>query len=544
MNDYTKYQTYAKAVVSGEITACIYVRQSCQRYLDWFNRNDIEFRPDKVDRVVNFVSKLRHFTGRFAGKPFILQPWQQWIIANIFGFYHKSTDKRVIRTVYQELARKNGKSFFAAAIALYVFIAEGELNAEVEFVASTAKQAGICFQMASNLCESIDRHGKYFKRYRDQIKFPKTKSMLQLLSSDAGNQDGWNPSAFVCDELHAHSSSALWDVLVSGQGMRDNPLAIAITTAGFSKTSFCYQFRETAIDVLQGVKDDDSLFAAIYTLDADDDWTDGNVWVKANPNLDITVHQDYLQQQVKQAQNNSTLMNSVLTKNFNLWRSSVFTWIPDLYIKKAMQKIDRTAFKERTCIVGVDLAAVSDLTCVSYMFLPTEDDPKYYFFSDVYLPSDTIDESVNSELYKKWNKQGYLKLSDGNVTDYHQILEDILYYNEMYFISSCAYDSWNSTQWAIDATAAGLPLMPFSQAIGNFNRCTKEFERLIRSGQVVIEDNPITAWCFQNVAIKQDHNSNCKPIKGGNANQKIDIVIAMLQAVGRNLETPQFDMQI
>lgn len=406
----------------------------------------------------------------------------------------------------------------SAAIALYMMVAAGEANAECEFVASTAKQAGIAFNMATNLCESIDRKGKYFKRYRDTIKFPKTKSMMQVLSSEAGTQDGLNPSFFIADELHAHPSSALWDVLVSGQGMREEPLSMAVSTAGFNRASFCYQFREMAVDILSGIKEDDSLFACIYTLDKDDDYTDESVWVKANPNIDVTIQRDYLKQQVKQAQNNNALLLGIKTKNFNVWCDNVITWIPNIFIKKSMQKIDRTAFKERNCYIGVDLASVSDLTAVSYFFPPTKDDPKYYFFTDVYLPEEALNESPNAELYKQWNNAGYLKLCPGNVTDYSKILEDILLYNDLYLINSVAYDSWNAVQWAIAATAEGLPLMPFSQALGNFNRPTKEAERLIRSNQVVIEENPITTWCFQNIALKADYHENVKPVKGGNSN--------------------------
>lgn len=539
-----RYTQYANDVVSGKQIACKHIQLACSRYLNWLQRTDMYFDGTRADKVINFISHLKHFTGRFNGKPFLLEEWQKWIIYNIFGFYWVHNNKRVIRTVYWEIGRKNGKSQLAAAISLYMMVADGEANAEVEFVASTAKQAGIAFSMSTNLCESIDRKGKYFKRYRDTIKFPKTKSLIQVLSSDAGNQDGYNPSFFVADELHAHPNSALWDVLVSGQGMREEPLAMAVTTAGFNKSSFCYQFRETAIEVVSGLKTDDSLFACIFTLDKDDDYTDENVWIKANPNIDITVQRDYLKQQVQQAKNNNALLLGIITKNFNVWSDNVVTWIPSNYIKNAMQKIDRTKFKDRFCYIGVDLASVSDLTAISYLFPPTKDDPKYYFFTDVYLPEDTLNESPNTELYKQWNKQGYLRICDGNVTSYDDILQDILANNDLYLIQSIAYDSWNAVQWAIAATGEGLPLMPFSQALGNFNRPTKEFERLVRSGQMVIEESPITSWCFQNVALKADYHDNIKPVKGGNSNQKIDIVIAMLQALGRYIETPCYDMSI
>ena len=185
-----KYKDYAEAVISGEVVACKYIVLACKRFLSWFDKYD--FRVDKVDRVVNFISKLKHSTGEHNGKNFILQPYQVFIIANIFGFYHKETDERVVKYVYCELARKSGKTALAAAICLYMLVADGENGSEVELVANSAKQAKICFQMCSNYLQSIDKKGKYFKRYRDSIKFDYTKSLLQVLSSDAVRNDRYN----------------------------------------------------------------------------------------------------------------------------------------------------------------------------------------------------------------------------------------------------------------------------------------------------------------------------------------------------------------
>ena len=298
-----KYKDYAEAVISGKVVACKYIVLACKRFLSWFDKYD--FRVDKVDRVVNFISKLKHSTGEHNGKNFILQPYQVFIIANIFGFYHKETDERVVKYVYCELARKSGKTALAAAICLYMLVADGENGSEVELVANSAKQAKICFQMCSNYLQSIDKKGKYFKRYRDSIKFDYTKSLLQVLSSDADGNDGYNSYCFCLDEAHAMKDSALFDVMCSSQGMRKNPLGMIITTAGFNKFGFCYEYRQTCLDILHGLKENDSQFAAIFTLDEEDDWKDRSVWVKANPSLGITVKEKYLEQQVINATNNT-----------------------------------------------------------------------------------------------------------------------------------------------------------------------------------------------------------------------------------------------
>ena len=530
-----KYKEYAQQVVNGEITACLYIKQACKRYLEWFNKYD--FRPEKADRVVNFIKNLRHFTGKHNGKPFVLLPYQKWIIYNIFGFYYPNTNRRVINYCYMELARKQGKTALAAAICLYMLIADGENGSEVELVANSAKQAKICFDMSSNFLQSIDKKGKHFKRYRDNIKFDKTKSVLQVLSSDASGNDGYNSYCFVLDECHEQKDSKLWDVMCSSQGMRVNSLGIIITTAGFNKFGFCYGYRNTCLEILSGVKEDDSQFAAIFTLDAEDDWHDPKVWIKANPSLGHTVFESYLEQQVKKATNNSTLEVGTRTKNFNQWVSNSDIWLHNDLLLQYTQNLKLEDFKGEQCFIGVDLAAVSDLTALSFM-IPKND--KLYFITKYYLPNSALYDNSNAELYKEWKRKGYLTITDGNVTDYDYILRDILKANSEVFIYKIAYDSYNATQWAIDATTEGLPLEPYSQALWSFNRPTKELERLIKSGKVVIDNNEITRWCFSNVTLKSDHNENIKPVKGSDM-QKIDGVISMIEALGIYLNTPIYN---
>lgn len=530
-----KYKDYANKVVNGEIVVCNYVLQACRRYLSFFEKYD--FRVDKVSKVVNFISRLRHFTGKHNGKPFKLLPYQEWIIYSIFGFYYKGTDKRVTNYVYIELARKQGKTALAAAIALYMLVADGENGSEVEMVANSSKQAKICFDMASNFLQSIDRKGKYFKRYRDKIKFDYTKSFLQVLSSDASGNDGYNSNCFILDEAHEQPDSRLWDVMCSSQGMRENPLAIIITTAGFNMFGFCYGYRKTCVEILSGIKEDDSQFTAIYTLDDDDDWQDDTNWIKANPSMGTTVYKDYLAQQVKKAKNNSSLEVGTRTKNFNQWLSSSEIWINNNILLDNTKDIDLKDFQNQTCYMGVDLASVSDLTALATL-IPIED--KIYFKLNYYLPQTALSDNVNAELYKDWKRQGYLTVTDGNVTDYDYILKDILKVNECLYIDKIAYDSYNATQWAINATTEGLPLEPFSQALWHFNKPTKEFERLIKSKKIILDNNPITRWCFSNVTLKFDHNENCKPVKTIDM-QKIDGVIAILEALGTYLETPQYN---
>lgn len=536
----TKYKQYALDIVNNNIVACEYIKLACHRFLNWFDRDDIYFNSDKVDKVVRFMGKLKHFTGSHNGKSFVLQPFQFWIICNIYGWYWKETNERVIKNVYLELARKNGKSFFASAIALYNLICDGEANAEVEIIANSAKQAGIVFSMCKNLVDGLDSKHKYFKAYRDKIKFDTTKSFLQVLSTDVNSNDGWNSSLFVVDEYHSAPNSLMYDVMKSSQGMRTQPLAIVITTAGFNLFSPCYNMRKTNIEILYGKKEDDTQFTAIYTLDEGDNWQDRKNWIKANPCLGVTVKEQYLREQVTQAINNPSMEVGVRTKNFNQWLSTSDVWISNDILLKSSQKLDISFFTGYNVTMGVDLSAVSDLTAVS---LCCELDDKYYFKTWYFLPQSALQDNSNSELYKDWKNKGLLNITDGNVVDYDYILSIILKINQDINIDKIAYDAWNATQWAINATAEGLPLEPFSQALWHFNRATKGFERLIKSGKIIIDDNEITRYCFSNVTLKFDHNENCKPVKT-ERQQKIDGVIAMLQALGAMIEVPQYDNQI
>jgi phage terminase large subunit-like protein len=316
-------------------------------------------------------------------------------------------------------------------------------------------------------------------------------------------------------------------------GMRANPHLMTITTAGFDKTSPCYALRTTATEILHGVKDDDSFFAIIYAMDEDNDWTDPKNWVKANPSLSVTIQEKYIAEQVQGAKNNPNEEAGVKTKNLNIWCDSANVWIPDEYLLKCAKPVDLGDFRGKECFVGVDLSSTSDLTAVSAMV--RGDDDTYIYKVWYYLPESCLKDKYNKELYKIWARKGYLRITDGNVVDYDAITKDLLYINKVTQLQAVAYDKWNATQWAISATEQGLPLTEYSQAIGNFNKPTKDLERLILCGKVVIDSNPITRWCFANVIIKQDWNSNEKPTKSVNQS-KIDGVIAMIQSLGAHLD--------
>jgi phage terminase large subunit-like protein len=322
--------------------------------------------------------------------------------------------------------------------------------------------------------------------------------------------------------------------------MRENAIGICITTAGFNRSSFCYSMRSSMVELLNGKKRDDSQFAIIFTLDNGDDYENENVWVKSSPNLGITVKPDYLRQQAQQAKNNPTLLTSYLTKLQNIWLSSSEEWIAADYIYKAQQEWKYTDFDEPFAYLGVDLGSTSDLTAVTVMIPHTG---KFYFRNYYFLPSEQLTVNPNRELYRVWQQQGHLHITNGNVTDYDQILTEILKLNEQVQITQVSYDQWNATQFAINATEQGINLLPYSMSIGSLNRPTKELARLILSDKVIIYPNPIDNFCFENVVIKRDFNDNERPAKE-TYNNKIDGVLSMIMALGGYLTTDHYDNSI
>lgn len=532
------YIQYAKDVIEHRIVACENIILACKRFLSWFSRDDMYFDYEDVDAKIRFVGKMKHSTGTHNNKPFVLLPWQQWCFAGIYGWKWKETNLRVTQNVLMFMARKNGKTALAAAIALVAAIKDKENQPEIEFIANSAAQARIGFEATTNYAESLDPKKKVFQRFRNNIRIPRVKGLIQVLASDSMGLDGYNSSLFIIDEFHAAKDWSLYNVMKSSQGMRDQPLSIIITTAGFLLTGYpCYEMREVCIDILKGLKTDDSMFCALYEPDKDDDWTDSSTWIKSNPSLGQTVKMNYLEGQVKDAKNNTSLEIGVKTKNFNIFCQSSSVWIADDYIRNSSQDVDINDYVAEESYIGVDLSVVSDLTCTSIMFPPNanrkKNPDKFVFKSYIYIPEEALESSPNKEIYKEWIKNGYAIKTSGNVVDYDYILSEQLKLQKSTALMGVYYDKYNATQWAINAETEGLPLYPYSQSLGNFNQPTKYFEMLVKSGKCVIDNNPAVRWCFGNVELKFDANENCKPVKAGNdKTKKIDPVISMLECIG------------
>ena len=529
---------YPFEVVDGKIIACKLVKLACQRFINFLNNDEVYFDKQAVERVITFCGKLKHFSGVYQSRPFILENWQKFCFQYVYGLKWKNNNRRITRTFILSVGRKNGKSSLLSAMALYAMLEEA--GASVVCAANSANQAKLLFDMCSKYLKSIDPKSKFFARYRDRIKFDKSNSEIKVVSADAQRLDGLNLNFFVQDETAAAVDSSVWDVLESSQGSRAQPLACSCSTRGYQLSGFYKSLEDSAIEVLRGLKKDDSLFPLIYTIDEEDNWKDESVWCKANPNLGVSVSIEYLRQQLTKALNNPTQERNIKTRIFNIWVSSSENWIPLDYIYSASFPINIEDFRNQYCYLSFDLASTTDLTCVSLMI---EQDAKYYMKNWYFFPIGQLENNINAERYRRWANQGYLTLTNGNVTDYDLVMNKIMEIQNICPILQISYDQWNATDLAIRLTEQNLPLQPYSQSMQSMNLPTKTLERWILQGVVIIDKNPITLWCYENARVKSDWNENIRIVKNSQA-QKIDGVIAMVMNVGGYLNNGNYDMSI
>ena len=522
---------YAEQVRSGAILVCEYVRLAVERYYADLDRALDEgryFDKKAAMRAIHFIEKLKHTKGEWAGQRFRLEPWQQFVLWNIFGWKNADGTRR-FRYAYIEIARKNGKTALSAGIGLYMLFADGESRPEVYSAATVKDQAKICFSDAVEIVKATDLKN-YLTPYRNSIVYELKGGTMKPLSSDYGTHDGLNPSCGIIDEFHAHKDSGMFDVIKSAFGARRQPLMFVITTAGFNKSGACYAYRENVIKVLRGVNEDDSLFGIIYTLDDKSEWDDPKMWIKANPNLGVSLSADYLADQVKDAKNRPEAVRNVMTKNVDLWVDAERTWILDDAWQKCIGTTAPADLKGCACWGGLDLSNVSDIT--AYVLLFHEND-RFQLLPHFWIPEEKMREKIRKENinYDKWVAEGYVTVTPGNVIDYDFVKADILRIVADYDLRTSAYDRWNSSQTIIDLQNEGMECNPFGQGYGSMSAPTKEFEKLVLTGKIEHFGNPVLRWMLASTLVKTDPAGNIKPDKE-KSTQKIDGIVASIMALG------------
>lgn len=526
---------YAEDVIAGEIMACQHTIKSCVRFIADLKRTDIIFSDAHYQHAVNFIQELPHTVGKYQGSKFLLEPWQHFIIANLFGWLRADSHVRRFTRAYVEVPRKNGKSTLASAICLYGLIADGEAAAQVYSVATKLDQASIVFEESYRQCNAskwLIEGGvePFFSKNNRVIRFD--NSIYKPLEWNPEKQDGLNTHFAIVDEYHAHQTDEAYNVIRNSMGARVQPMLFTITTAGFRITSPCYKHRQHCVNVLNGRIQDDDLFTIIYTLDETDDWKNPYVWPKANPNWGISVRPEFVQQALTEAKQSGTKEVEFKTKLLNVWTDAADVWIKDEDWRSILVDNDEA---EGECYAGLDLASVSDFTALS-LFWPKTMYMKTYYF----LPEDALrsrnDQAGDS--IRQWARDKYIITTPGNVQDYEYIYLKILELQEVYDFALLAYDKWNSNSLIVKLEQNGVDCAPYRQTISYMSPPTKEIERLIRNKTLIYQTNPVTRWMIANVSLEKTPEGNIKINKKKSAD-KVDGPVSMVMALGSWMATQQ-----
>ena len=538
------WESYAEAVATEREPASRFVRLAAERFLGelsrWGTKPGRAYRFDEAEasRVVRaFPALFRHHKGEWAGRAFELEAWQQFLVAQVFGWRAKDGRRR-FRKAYVEVPRKNGKSQIAAGVGLLLLCADGEPGAEVYSAATKRDQALLVHDEATRMVKSSPALARRVGAFRHNLHVTATHSKFEPLSADFNTLDGLNPHGVIVDELHAHRSRDLLDVLETAMGARRQPLLFLITTAGHGRASVCWELHEYGRQVLEGTVEDPSFLAYIAGADAGDDWTEPATWRKANPNLGVSIKLDFLRRECKRAQEIPAYQNAFRRLYLNQWTTQETRWLDMAKWRECGAEFDPEYLSELRCWAGVDLSTTTDISSCALVFEPDDED-LVHVLSFSWIPGDNIAARVRRDRvpYDAWSRDGHLTATDGNVIDHdyirHTIAQDLK--AAFPYLEVVGYDPWNATKWAIDLEGDGVPVVQIRQGYKTMSPACKELERLVLGGYLRHNNNPVLTWAMDNVMITQDPAGNIKPAKA-KATERIDPAVDLITAIATMLE--------
>lgn len=535
---------YIEDVSTGKKKAGKLEKLAVKRHLDDLSKaigKGLHFEERSASKAFAFFQLLKHSKGEFAGKTFDLSHWQCFVVYSLFG-WKRADGTRRFNISYIEVARKNGKSTFAAAIALLMMIFDGEQGAEVYTAATKFAQAKIVWDEARNMVQSSSALKKYVKAYQRTLVMESTLSKMESLSADGSKLDGLNISCSIVDEYHAHKTDALFNVLASATGSRRSPLMFVITTAGLNKTYPCFSQRAVYVDILNGIKIQENTFVMIFTLDEGDDFKDPSNWIKANPNMDISVSLKYLSDEFESAINHGgTKEVNFLTKHLNMWVDAPDVWISDDLILASDYGTDPDSLVGQTCYAGLDLSSHVDITALA-LFFP-DINGRRVVKMHYWIPESKITENEDQVDYRTWWREGRINVTPGSVIDIDQQVQDLVEILKKYEVLNLSFDPAKSYHGVIQGLSKeGFQYMldEYAQSIRNMSEPSKFLEKIIYGGEVDFMGDPVLRWMFRNVVILQDTNDNIRPDKKRSQN-KIDGVVAIITALGGYLSKSMLD---
>lgn len=528
-------QQYCEDVLTGKIPSCKTVKQAVERQLKDLKRKHGKGFPyiydkEKGSRVCSFIELLPHIKGPLAGQPIILEPWQVFIIMTVFSWVKEDGTRRFRRS-YVEVPRGNGKSALSSGLGLYMLSADGEGGAEVYSFATTRDQAKIVFgdaqQMASR-SSGLRAHFGVDVNARN-INIKKTASKFEALSAEGSTLDGLNTHFACIDELHAHKTRSVYDVVETSIGKRTQSLLWVITTAGSNRAGICYEVRGFVKKILVGSAKDETQFGIIYGLDVDDDWTTEESLIKANPNWGISVMPEVLLPLQAKAMSMPSAANNFRTKHLNEWVNADVSWMDmRAWEKCADQTLDIEDFAGEEAYIALDLASKTDIAAKMNVYVRNG---HFYAFGDYYLPRETVDKGENSQ-YSGWESLGLLTVTDGAIIDFQVIEDKILNDCKRFDVIEVPYDPFQATQLSMRLLNQGVNMVEVRPTVLNFSEPMKQLEALVLSEKFHHNGDPILTWMVSNVVCHTDAKDNIYPRKERPEN-KIDGVVALIMALNR-----------
>ena len=555
----TDAEQYANDVLIGKKIAGKWIKLACEKFLSDLKRTDIQLDVKQGQRAINFIErKLRHWEGSWRGKQLKLEDWQKFIVMQVFGWMKGG--RRRVRTVYIQIARKNGKTSFAAAILLYHIFADKENTPQVLVGANNEDQAKICVNSAGRIIQqSPDFHDlveeetvklSIYGRNIIGIYHKEKDGSVKAMSKNPETQDGFNPSLGVVDEYHEAKDDSLLNVIESGQGARPEPLLFVVTTAGFDKQGPCFaKLRKTSVDMLAGKISDDSHLAFVYEMDEGDDWKDDSMWGKSNPNLGVSVFPEYLSSRLTKAINEgATKEVDFKTKNLNMWVDAPTVWIQDETWMKNIYGINPEELIGAPCYGGLDLSTGIDLNSFC-LYFPRFRELNGRWVSPVlwwhWLPKTMVKTEFFD--YTEWVDKGLITVTEGvfeNVIDHKKVTFDISQLPLKYNIQAIAFDQRLAYHGAVQDLGIVFGtsqdeqfisgLYPFTQSMPNVSLATKHLETLVHNEQLEHFGDPVARWMMGNVVLKKDAIGQIMPDKS-KSQYKIDGIAALVNAVAVDL---------
>ena len=513
------------------------------------------FDEDAAREPINFIEQVvKHAKGPGSGKPFVLCDWQKCWLANLYGWKRADGGRRFNETLVY-VPKKNGKTAMLAALLLYALV-KAPFGAEVYSAAASQEQAGLVFAHAIGMVfQDTDLDGR-LKVYghkggtvKKSIVYLDRMASYKCLHADADTVDGVAPYFVVVDELHRHESPELADVLHKSTAATPDAMVVYTTTADYARESVCNTKLRYARRVMANKGDpsqpgfDPAFLPAVWEASVEDDWMAPATWLKANPSLGVTVSEEWLKREAQKAKETPSELGNFLRLHLNIVTDAAQAWIaasdwdkgaaPTLEPHGEDDWASALGLEGRRCVAGLDLAKTTALTACALVFAPRHEGESYAVLMRFWVPRARMvhAERRDGVPYSQWQQMGFLRVTDGDVTDYDVVRADVAALCHRFNAERLAYDPWGATQLANQLAQDGVSCVEFKQTIGTYAEPTAEFERLILTGRMMHGGHPVLRWNAGNVSVFTDANGNKRPSKISSTGH-IDGIVAAIMALG------------